>query len=187
MAVKRRSFAQARRTAGFTQESLAERLGVDRTTVARWESGEYSPQPWLRPRIAEALGLSLGACGDLLDEAGESGTTGHAAGVSTALVEAPDLPDDALLAEHEQVPEAEQEYDRLSQAAELAEVFAEAQALQALASLPQVPWKDGSTGRVHRARDRGGRGQGYGTGPGRGLGRAAGVRRILEWWDTDNS
>ena len=27
--------------------------------MARWESGEYSPQPWLRPKIAKAFGLSL--------------------------------------------------------------------------------------------------------------------------------
>lgn len=68
MAVKRRSFAQARRAAGYTQEGLAERLGVDRTTVARWEAGEYSPQPWQRPRIAEAFGLSPGEFNGLLDE-----------------------------------------------------------------------------------------------------------------------
>jgi transcriptional regulator with XRE-family HTH domain len=66
MVVKRRSFAQARRAAGDSQESLAERLGVDRTTVARWEAGEYERQPWQRPWIAEAFGLSLGACNQLL-------------------------------------------------------------------------------------------------------------------------
>ncbi len=68
MVVKRRSFAHARKTAGYTQEGLAERLGVDRTTVARWEAGEYEPQPWQRPRIAEAFGLSLCTCNELLDE-----------------------------------------------------------------------------------------------------------------------
>lgn len=59
MVVRRRSFAQARKAAGYTQESLAERLGVDRTTVARWEAGFTEPQPWLRPKIAEVFGLSL--------------------------------------------------------------------------------------------------------------------------------
>lgn len=96
MTVKRRSFAQARKVAGYTQESLAERLEVDRTTVARWESGEYSPQPWLRPRIAEALGVSLCALGELVDVTGEAGTTGHTVGASASLspVEAPTLPND---------------------------------------------------------------------------------------------
>jgi DNA-binding XRE family transcriptional regulator len=68
MVVKRHSFAQARKAAGYTQESLAERLGVDRTTVARWEAGEHEPQPWLRPRIAEAFGLSLCECNELLSD-----------------------------------------------------------------------------------------------------------------------
>jgi hypothetical protein len=50
MVVKRRSFAQARKAAGYTQESLAERLGVDRTTVARWELGTPSRNPGCVPR-----------------------------------------------------------------------------------------------------------------------------------------
>ncbi|MGH3818475.1 MAG: helix-turn-helix domain-containing protein [Pseudonocardiaceae bacterium] len=74
MFVKRRSFAQARRAAGFTQESLAERLEVDRTTVARWESGEYSPQPWLRPKIAQAFGLSLRELSELVDGVNATGS-----------------------------------------------------------------------------------------------------------------
>ncbi|HKR50541.1 MAG TPA: helix-turn-helix domain-containing protein, partial [Pseudonocardiaceae bacterium] len=68
-APKRGSFARARKIAGYSQEGLAERLGVDRTTVARWEAGEYEPQPWQRPRIAEAFGVSLCEVNQLLDEA----------------------------------------------------------------------------------------------------------------------
>lgn len=52
MAFKRRHFAQRRKAVGYSQEQLAERLGVERSTVVRWERGETEPQPWLRPRIA---------------------------------------------------------------------------------------------------------------------------------------
>ncbi|MGH3792424.1 MAG: hypothetical protein ACRDQ9_16850, partial [Pseudonocardiaceae bacterium] len=45
-----------------------EQLGVDRMTVARWEAGESVPQPWQRPRIADAFGLSLCVLNQLLDE-----------------------------------------------------------------------------------------------------------------------
>ncbi len=58
MGVPRRALAAARKTAGFTQEGLAERMGVDRSTVARWEAGESAPQPWLRPGLANLLGVS---------------------------------------------------------------------------------------------------------------------------------
>ncbi len=73
--VKRRSFARARKLAGFSQEGLAERLDVDRSTVARWEAGEYEPQPWQRPRIAEALGVSLCEVNQLLGEVEALGRT----------------------------------------------------------------------------------------------------------------
>jgi DNA-binding XRE family transcriptional regulator len=74
MVVKRCSFAQARKAAGYTQEGLAEHLGVDRTTVARWEAGNTEPQPWQRPKIAEAFGLSLCEFNQLLRDLT---TTGH--------------------------------------------------------------------------------------------------------------
>jgi DNA-binding XRE family transcriptional regulator len=85
MVVKRRSFARARKAAGYTQEGLAEQLSVDRTTVARWEAGKAEPKPWQRPKIAEAFGLSLRECNQLLDDVG---TTGHTVEVSAALVKA---------------------------------------------------------------------------------------------------
>lgn len=134
MVVKRRSFIRARRAAGFTQEGLAERLGVDRTTVARWESGEYSPQPWLRPRIAEAFGVSLCAFSELLDE-GETAEGG--VGVAASVVGA----DGVLRAGWERAPAARQEHDRLSQVVELAGAYAQARAVQAPAVSPQVAWE----------------------------------------------
>jgi tetratricopeptide (TPR) repeat protein/transcriptional regulator with XRE-family HTH domain len=54
-AVKRRRLAQRRKAVGLTQEQLAEKLGVERTTVVRWERGQTQPLPWLRPKLAQAL------------------------------------------------------------------------------------------------------------------------------------
>ncbi|MBK3556758.1 helix-turn-helix domain-containing protein [Streptomyces sp. MBT56] len=51
--------AERRRALGYSQEKLAELLGVDRTTVGRWESGKVAPQPPQRRRLAVALEVSL--------------------------------------------------------------------------------------------------------------------------------
>ncbi|MEV6966580.1 tetratricopeptide repeat protein [Hamadaea sp. NPDC051192] len=64
--MKRRALAERRKTMGFSQEDLAAELGVDRTTVIRWESGETEPQPWHRPRLAKALQLPVEDLADLL-------------------------------------------------------------------------------------------------------------------------
>jgi hypothetical protein len=43
---------------GFTQETLAERLGLERSTVARWEQGTGTPLAINRPDLAKALDVS---------------------------------------------------------------------------------------------------------------------------------
>ncbi|MGH3710958.1 MAG: helix-turn-helix transcriptional regulator [Pseudonocardiaceae bacterium] len=183
MVVKRRSFAQARRAAGFTQESLAERLGVDRTTVARWESGEYSPQPWLRPRTAAAFGVSLGGLRELVDVAGEPGTTGHAAGVSTALIKVDDVPP----AGHTEMADAKQDHDQLSQALELAGAYAGMGGSASSRSAIAGTVGDRSTGCAHRASDPGSVRFGCRGSTGRRLGRVTGVARLREQRHPDNS
>jgi transcriptional regulator with XRE-family HTH domain len=55
---------------GFSQEQLAERLDIDRSTIGRWETGETAPQPWIRRRLARALQVSLDELDELLGESG---------------------------------------------------------------------------------------------------------------------
>jgi transcriptional regulator with XRE-family HTH domain/tetratricopeptide (TPR) repeat protein len=62
----RRALAGTRKAAGFTQESLAEALGVDRSTVIRWEAGQHEPVPYLWPKFAELLGISRDQFAELL-------------------------------------------------------------------------------------------------------------------------
>lgn len=68
MAGKRQRLAARRKAVGFSQEQLAGRLGVERSTVVRWESGETEtgPQPWIRPKLARALQVSTEELGYLL-------------------------------------------------------------------------------------------------------------------------
>lgn len=66
--------AGRRRALGYSQEKSAELLGVDRTTVGRWESGRVEPQPPQRRRLATALGLSLHKLDTLFEEPRGAGT-----------------------------------------------------------------------------------------------------------------
>ena len=42
---------------GWTQQTLAEKLGTTQRTIAAWESGVSSPRKTMRVRIAQAFGL----------------------------------------------------------------------------------------------------------------------------------
>lgn len=69
MALKRLRLVQRRKALGYTQEALAEQLGCERTTVIRWERAETEPQPWLRPKLCQALQVTAAELNDLLSEA----------------------------------------------------------------------------------------------------------------------
>jgi len=66
MVRKRPRLIQRRKTVGYTQEKLAEELGVDRTTVVRWERAESEPQPWQRPKLGALLKVSAEELHDIL-------------------------------------------------------------------------------------------------------------------------
>jgi transcriptional regulator with XRE-family HTH domain len=68
MAAKRVRLAQRRKAAGYSQEKLAERLGVERSTVVRWETAETEPQPWARPKLAAVLQVTGNELQELLDD-----------------------------------------------------------------------------------------------------------------------
>ncbi|MEZ0065554.1 DNA-binding XRE family transcriptional regulator [Streptacidiphilus sp. MAP12-20] len=67
MATRRPRLIERRKAVGHTQESLAEAMEVDRTTVGRWESGHAAPQPWMRPKLAGVFGITVDQLADLLD------------------------------------------------------------------------------------------------------------------------
>lgn len=63
---RRHGLAARREALGYTQEMLAHKLGVELSTVGRWERGALTPQPWRRPDLAKALKLSLEELDELL-------------------------------------------------------------------------------------------------------------------------
>lgn len=63
---RRVRLARRREALGFTQESFARELGVELSTVGRWERGTQDPQPWMRPKIAKALEVSADGLAALL-------------------------------------------------------------------------------------------------------------------------
>jgi DNA-binding XRE family transcriptional regulator len=64
---RRVALTGVRKAAGYTQESLAAALQVDRSTVIRWEAGDQAPLPYLRPKLARLLGKSPEQLRELID------------------------------------------------------------------------------------------------------------------------
>jgi len=46
---------QIRKATGWTQEKLAQEIGVSFSTVNAWERGRRSPQPFLLKRLLELM------------------------------------------------------------------------------------------------------------------------------------
>src|SRR5262245_8790315 len=54
------AFLRDRRVAlGLSQEALAEAAGVSARSINRWEQGRALPQPDVRRRLAEVLGIDV--------------------------------------------------------------------------------------------------------------------------------
>jgi transcriptional regulator with XRE-family HTH domain len=64
---KRQELAQRRREQGYTQETMAQKLGVSPTTYRDWERGIAMPRAGFRPRLARHLNLTLSEVGRLLE------------------------------------------------------------------------------------------------------------------------
>lgn len=56
---------QKREAKGLTQNEFALKLSVDRSTVAKWETGEAFPRADKLPQLAEILGCRID---DLFDK-----------------------------------------------------------------------------------------------------------------------
>lgn len=65
---------------GFSQEQLAGTLGIERSTVARWERAETKPRPWQRPALAQELQVSLDELDELLAAISTVGEPAHDGG-----------------------------------------------------------------------------------------------------------
>jgi DNA-binding XRE family transcriptional regulator len=59
--------ALARRRMGYTQESFAEAVGVEFSTVGCWERGQNRPHVWMRSKIARALKMPTEELTEMLE------------------------------------------------------------------------------------------------------------------------
>ena len=50
---------QKREALGITQKQLAEKMGIERSTVAKWDAGAAFPSAAKLPKLAEVLGCSV--------------------------------------------------------------------------------------------------------------------------------
>ncbi|MEU2777396.1 helix-turn-helix transcriptional regulator, partial [Streptomyces sp. NPDC007162] len=116
---RRQRLADRRRSVGLTQEDLAEKLGVDRSTVVRWETGTASPQPWMRPRLADALLITLEELVDVLANEAERDNRAPAAQGAVSPDRATAYPATATDLRHD-FDELASRYDRVPSASLLA-------------------------------------------------------------------
>lgn len=81
MAIRYDNLKLFRKKSGLTQEEIAEKLGVTRQAVAKWERGETSPDIEYCVMLAELYGTSVDAllCSSYINNAAEDGR--HAFGV----------------------------------------------------------------------------------------------------------
>jgi transcriptional regulator with XRE-family HTH domain len=89
---RRERLTRRRKALGLTQEDLAALLGVERTTVARWERGQTEPGPWIQPKLAKALRVPADQLEELLDGGGPAGSARDAGtwrGGATAVARQP--------------------------------------------------------------------------------------------------
>jgi transcriptional regulator with XRE-family HTH domain len=66
---RRQRLASRRKACGYSQERLAQLIGVDPSTVRRWEKGTAEPQPWHRPHLCRALDTTAAELQSLLSPA----------------------------------------------------------------------------------------------------------------------
>jgi transcriptional regulator with XRE-family HTH domain len=62
----RLTLAQRRSDLGLSQEDLAEALGVERSTVGRWETGRHAPALHQRPRLTKLLEITSAELGEMI-------------------------------------------------------------------------------------------------------------------------
>ena len=60
-----------REKANLTQQQLADKLKIDRSSIAKWETGYCFPRTSMLPQLAKILGCSVD---ELLKEEGSNGT-----------------------------------------------------------------------------------------------------------------
>ncbi len=53
--------APRRKRAGYTQQTLADALGIDRARLANWETGAIWPSASWLPKMADLLGCDIDA------------------------------------------------------------------------------------------------------------------------------
>lgn len=83
MAIRFDNFRIFRKKRGFTQEEVAEELGVTRQAVAKWERGETSPDVEFCIKLAELYGTTVDAllCDSYITEEDDESKK-HAFGVA---------------------------------------------------------------------------------------------------------